>query len=141
MNISTQEDFHELSFYTLAHPDRIYFIHQHIVDAYQAHMANETTKPIGLIFSLIGLYLFIEKGYTGRQVQLAHMKLSNNKQAWPTIELPQLRGNITAKDVLQAQPGMDRDAMIKKWCASVWAAYESSHHTIRSLVKKELDLP
>ena len=32
---SEEELFHELSFYTLAHPDPA-FIHQHIVDAYAA---------------------------------------------------------------------------------------------------------
>jgi hypothetical protein len=64
--------YHELSCYTLAHPDPS-FIHQHIVDAYTAQHARETTKPIALVFALIGLYLHVEKNFTGRQVQRFHM--------------------------------------------------------------------
>ncbi len=69
--MTLQEQYYELSFYTLAHPDKD-FIHQHIVDAYAAQTASEKTKPITIYFSLAGLYLFIEKDYTGRQVQKAH---------------------------------------------------------------------
>ncbi len=123
----------ELSFYSLSHPDAVYFIHQHVVDAYKAQTADENTKPIGLIFSLIGLYLYLEKNYTGRQVQLAHMKLANNKKVWPKIELPKDRGQITITDVLKAEPGEARDLMIKEWCRSVWAAYKTSHETIAAL--------
>ena len=69
MKISTSEEYHELAFYTLAHPDKDYFIHQHIVDAFQAQTADEHSKPIAIIFSLAGLYLSAEKGYSGRTVQ------------------------------------------------------------------------
>ncbi len=76
--MTSQEQFHELSFYTLSLQDK-YFIHQHIVDAYAAQTADINTKPIKIIFSLVGLYLFIEKKYTGREVQLAHMQMAKNK--------------------------------------------------------------
>lgn len=68
------ELYNQLAFYTLAHPDPA-FIHQLLVDAYGAQHADETTKPIAVLFSLIGLYLHLEKGYTGKQVQRAHMRL------------------------------------------------------------------
>jgi hypothetical protein len=138
MQRSTQDQFNELSFYTLAHPDMIYFIHQHVVDAYQAQMANEKTKPIGLTFSLIGLYLYLEKDYTGRQVQQAHMKLAQNKKVWPAFELPISRGEITVSQVLHTAPGAERDSMIKEWCKSVWYSYKNSHETVASLVRREL---
>jgi hypothetical protein len=51
--------FHELSFYTLSHGDPA-FIHQNSVDAYTAQHADETTKPIAVVFALIGLYLHLE---------------------------------------------------------------------------------
>jgi len=57
-NIADSEEFNELSFYSMSHPDRDYFIHQHVVDAYQAQMANEDVKEIAIIFALLGLYLF-----------------------------------------------------------------------------------
>lgn len=86
MQASPQDQFNELSFYTLQHPDQVYFIHQHIVDAYQAQTADQNTKPIALTFSLVGLYLYLEKNYTGRQVQQAHMRMAQHKQTWPTLD-------------------------------------------------------
>jgi Family of unknown function (DUF5946) len=118
--------------------NQVYFIHQHAVDAFAAQTADENTKPIKLTFALIGLYLFLEKGYTGKEVQLAHVKLSQNKKVWPSLELPLHRGNITVSDVLQAEAGEPRDLMIKEWCKSVWAVYESWHQAIATLVKTEL---
>jgi hypothetical protein len=136
--MSPKDELNELSFYTLAHPDTIYFIHQHVVDAFQAQTADKDTKPIGLVFSLVGLYLFMEKGYTGRAVQKAHMTLSQNKKTWPQRSLPVNRGSITVTDVLKSEPGQLRDKMITDWCATVWHAYADWHATIATLVKTEL---
>jgi hypothetical protein len=135
---SPQDQFQELSFYTLAHLDPVYFIHQHAVDAFAAQTADENTKPIKLTFGLIGLYLFLEKGYTGKQVQNAHVKLSQNKKVWPSLERPTDRGNITVSDVLEAEAGEPRDLMIKEWCKSVWAAYQNWHQAIAHLAQTEL---
>jgi hypothetical protein len=128
--------FNELSFYTLSHPDNVYFIHQLIVDAYTAQTANESTKRISLVFSLVGLYLLIEKNYTGRQIQQAHTILSNHKEHLPGIVLPTERGEITIVDVLANKS--NRDEMIKKWCKSVWRSYESSHDQIKQYCVKYL---
>jgi hypothetical protein len=137
---SQKDEFNELSFYTLGHPDTIYFIHQHCVDAFQAQTADKDTKPIGLVFSLIGLYLFIEKRRSGRQVQMAHMKLAQNKKKWPQLPLPTQRGAITVSNALRSEPGQERDQMIREWCASVWNAYGDWHSTIAALAKAELEL-
>jgi hypothetical protein len=138
MEISDQDRFNELLYYTLGHPDMSYFIHQHVVDAYAAQKADGKTKPITIWFSLVGLHLFIDKNYSGRQVQLAHLKLSKNKKSIPTFNLPKRRGMITISNVLAKKPGLERDLMIKKWCISVWKAYKDSHDTVANLVKIEL---
>ena len=121
--------FEELSFYTLLHSDSDYFIHQLIVDAFTAQTANKDTKKISLVFSLVGLYLLIEKNYTGKQIQQAHTVLSNYKDYLPEIKLPENRGEITISEVLKSE--LNRDEMIKKWCSSVWKAYESSKEEIK----------
>jgi len=133
MTDSDQQPYDELSFYTLSLQDKE-FIHQHIVDAYTAQTANENTKPISIVFSLAGLYLCIEKNYTGRQVQLMHMKMAKNKKPWPKIDLPEERGDITVNDVLAISPGPERNEMIKEWCRSVWNAYHDSRQTIIDLL-------
>jgi hypothetical protein len=121
MNIE-QHVYDELCYYTLAHGDPS-FIHQHVVDAFGAQTYNESDKPIKLTFALVGLYLRIEKQFTGKQVQLAHMKLARHKQTWPVFSLPQSRGLITVKDVMAAPAGPERDRMILQWCISIWEAF------------------
>lgn len=119
----TQEAFHILCFYTLAHPDRDYFIHQHVVDAFHAQTATDHSKPISILYSLIGLYLFLEKGFTGKEVQLAHMQLAKNKPPGPSLSLPLERGTMTVVDVIKLPEGAVRDAGIRAWCQTVWDAY------------------
>ena len=128
-----ETEFNELSFYTLAHPDAS-FIHQHIVDAYTAQTANEHTKSIALTFSLAGLYLYLEKNFTGKQVQLFHMYMSKNKRKWPAFILPETRGKITVSEVLATSPGPQRDNMIRKWCKNVWEAYRENRQIVIDLL-------
>lgn len=125
--------FHELCGYTLTR-DRATFVHQHAVDAHAAQTATPATKPIKLTFALAGLYLHLERGFTGLQVQRAHMALARAKHAWPTFPLPADRGALTAADVLVAPPGPERDAAIDAWCAAVWAAYAGSHDAVAALM-------
>jgi hypothetical protein len=138
METADQDLYNELAYYTLGHPDKTYFIHQHVVDAYTAQHADDKTKPIAIIFALAGLYLYLEKNYTGKQVQNAHIQMSKNKKNWPVIKIPEQRGEITILKVLDTPPGNERDFMIKNWCCSVWQAFENSHASIASLVRAEL---
>ncbi len=124
------EKYHELLYYTLSHPNRLFFIHQYIVDAHTAQMAHARTKPISIVYALIGLYLAVEQKYTGKQVQQAHIKLSKSKKGLPKINLPKKRGEITITDVLRVPPGSKRDKMIKQWCASVWKAFGNNSEAI-----------
>ena len=57
--------YNEMAYYTLAHSSPS-FLHQHVVDAHTAQHTDETTKPIAIVFALIGLYLFLEKDFSGR---------------------------------------------------------------------------
>lgn len=133
----SQQLFDELSFYTLAQP-RPPFIHQLAIDAFTAQQADETTRPMAVIFALLGLYLVVEHGFTGLQVQQAHMRLARVPKTWPSLPLPQHRGNVQVADVLAAEPGPARDTMIHAWCEAVWQAWFESRPTIVELVKREL---
>jgi len=131
---SLQHAYDELQYYTLSRGDPG-FIHQHVVDAWAAQHADEHTKPIGLAFALIGLYLRIERGFSGRQVQKVHMKLAQCKRNWPSFALPRDRGSITPIHVMSAQPGPERDQAIDAWCASVWSAFSESHRSVAELLE------
>ena len=117
-----QDALDALAAYTLTHGD-IAFIHQHVVDASAAQHATTDTKPIAIAFALIGLYLHVERGLSGRQVQRAHIMLAKRSRLWPTFPLPEHRGTVTALDVMAAPAGPERDHAIDAWCESVWDAY------------------
>jgi hypothetical protein len=131
----SQQAYDELQCYTLTHgsPD---FIHQHVVDAWAAQHADQHTKPIGLTFALVGLYLHVERGFSGRQVQQVHMELGRRAHDWPLFPLPRERGSVTAGDVMAAPAGPKRDQAIHAWCASVWAAFSECHHLVEELLQK-----
>ncbi len=124
--------YNELCLYTLAHGDPA-FIHQHVVDAFAAQDATPDDKPIRLAFALVGLYLHVEKGFTGREVQLAHMKLGRKKQEWPMFRIPNDRGPIHAATVLAA-PTEQMDKMIHEWCSSVWNAFVDQRKPVERLL-------
>jgi hypothetical protein len=132
---SEREAYDELQCYTLGHGDRS-FIHQHVVDAWAAQHAHERTKPIGLTFALVGLYLHVERGFSGRQVQRVHMALAQRKRNWPSFALPEERGSVTASHVMATAAGAERDQAIDAWCASVWDAFRESHQAVAQLLKQ-----
>ncbi|MFG6093644.1 DUF5946 family protein [Leptothoe sp. ISB3NOV94-8A] len=133
--MSPHEDaYHKLYCYTLAHSDPS-FIHQHVVDAFGAQNASENDRSIGLTFALVGLYLYVEKGFTGKQIQQAHAKLARNKIQWPVFQIPKDCGEINATDALMAVAGVERDQMIHNWCASVWKTFAVNRELVDSLLQ------
>jgi|SRR5579863_7055526 len=123
--------FDEVYVYSMGRPG---FILQHVVDAFAVQTFNNDSKSIALVFGLLGLYLHLEKQFSGRQVQRVHMQLGRAKREWPPIHLPQDRGAITVSDVLAASPGPERDQAIKNWCSSVWNAFSANRQTIIDLL-------
>ena len=45
---------------------------------------------------------------------------------------------LTVRDVLQVPPGEARDARLRQWSASVWAAWAAEHDHVRALVESVL---
>lgn len=126
----------EVSYYTLAH-GRERFIHQHLVDAYGAqHVRRDSRSTIGGAFALGGLYLAIERGFNGRQVQDWHVRAARRSKEWPRFGPPADLGPITIADVHAAQPGPDRDQVLMQWCSSVWAAWAAERNRIREMVER-----
>ncbi len=132
---SEQDAYNELSAYTLTRGDEV-FIHQHVVDAFAAQQADQHTRPITVAFSLAGLYLRVEKGFTGRQVQNAHRQMAREKRAWPRFTLPEHRGAVTACDVLAAPSGVERDKAIDAWCSSIWEAFSMNRDAVVALLRE-----
>jgi Family of unknown function (DUF5946) len=123
----------EMTYYTLAHGDPK-FIHQHLVDAYGAQHVRQSPSSIGAAFTLAGLYLAVERAFTGRQVQKMHMRMARTSKQWPRFDPPEDVGPLTVADVLAVEPGPGRDEKLMKWCASVWSAWSSEHARVRQMV-------
>jgi hypothetical protein len=122
--------FYEITNYTLSKNDPG-FIHQLVVDAYAAQHTGERTRTITTVFALVGLYLATEKGYTGKQVQQAHIKIARVRKDWPRLEPPAYPSKITVMDVLMADTDEKKVGMIKMWSESVWESWEHQHVWIR----------
>jgi len=123
----------EVYLYTMGRPG---FILQHVVDAFAVQRVNDDSKPMGLVFGLVGLYLHVEKQFSGREVQRVHMELGRRKRGWPRVYVPEDRGSMTVADVLAASAGPERDAAIDNWCRSVWTAFGANRETIIALLRE-----
>jgi hypothetical protein len=122
----------ELSTYN-AERARWDFLHQEAVDAYAAQHPGPPAKPISVWFALVGLYLALDRGRTGRQVQRAHMQLGRHKRYWPPLPAPGDLRCMTAGEVLQHPPGEERDAALLRWADDVWSRWVDSHRLIADL--------
>jgi hypothetical protein len=130
-----QDAYDALCAYSLSRGDAE-FLHQHVVDAHTAQRAAPATKPIALAFALLGLYLHVEEGWTGRRVQHAHMSLARGKREWPRLVLPRERGAITAAEVVRVPEGPERDGAVHAWCRSVWEAFAENRGAIVDLLRR-----
>ena len=128
---SVRAAYDEVYAYTMGRPG---FILQHVVDAFAVQTANNASKPISVVFGLVGLYLRVEKQFSGRQVQRVHMELGRRKRDWPRVYLHEDRGAMTVVDVLAASAGPQRDKAIDDWCRSVWSAFGSNHQIVIALL-------
>ncbi|HLJ38031.1 MAG TPA: DUF5946 family protein [Steroidobacteraceae bacterium] len=132
---SLQDAYDELRCYTLELHDAA-FVHQHVVDAFTAQNADAHTRPIALTFALVGLYLAVERQFSGRAVQRVHMELAKRRQVWPVLPLPAQRGHLTVADVLGAPPGAPRAAAIHDWCGCVWQSFQDCRQAVTQLLRE-----
>jgi hypothetical protein len=111
------------------------FIHQLAVDAYAATHVLVGSKPITAVFAVVGLYLVNERGYTGRQAQLAHMRMARTPKQWPRLQPPDVRASMTVWDVLQT-PAQRRQSAIKQWSAAVWQTWQPRCAEVERLARE-----
>jgi hypothetical protein len=123
----------EVSYYTLAHGDPV-FLHQHLVDAYAAQHLRQSPSTIGAAFALTGLYLAVERGFTGRQVQEMHIRMARSAKQWPRFDPADDVGPLTVADVLAVEPGPRRDEKLMDWCASIWRSRLAEQGRVREMV-------
>lgn len=119
--VEVADPYDELAAYTLTRGDQS-FIHQHVADTRAIRTATPETARITVAQALVGLYLHVEHGFTGRQVQRVHQLLANERPEWPAFSLPDDRGRMRVAEVLAEPPGERRDGAIHRWARSTWEA-------------------
>lgn len=129
---------YDLSYYTLSLGDP-FFIHQVAVDTYATQHAGPHVKPISTAFALAGLYLVVERGFTGRQVQRVHMGLARRRGDWPRLDRPEGGATMTVQDVVLT-PDEEKQAAIMDWGRAVWESWKSEEARIAILLGEWLGL-
>ena len=124
----------KLTVFTLSLQDTD-FVHQLVVDTYAAQHSGPDMKPITITFALIGLYLAFERGYTGREVQQAHMALGKKHREWPRFNAPPGKASLTVGDVLQSGKEESYIENIRTWGKSVWYMWQAEHIKVAGLVE------
>ena len=123
------QQYSDLSCYTAARQDPT-FIHQH---------SGGTTRNITVTFGLIGLYLALERGYTGKHVQRPHMQIIQVRRNWPRLEPPVHPAGITVGDVFGAGTDAEKDAMIRQWMTAVWESRADRQGWMRGMTEEQLN--
>jgi hypothetical protein len=116
--------------------------HQLAVDAYGAQHAGGDTGYIRVAYSLVGLYLALERGLTGVQVRDAHQRLGRPDPTWPSFPRPAFSGAVTIVDVAEA--GLrgasfeGHEEAVAAWASSVWSAWANEHDAVARLTARLL---
>jgi len=132
----------EVTAFELRHGWLVGRCHQMTVDAYGAQHAGQTTRPIRVAYSLVGLHLALDRGLTGIQVRDAHSRMGKPDATWPSFARPSGFADRSIVDVaragVQANSPEWHAAAVLEWAKAVWAWWEPAHRDVQRLTEKLL---
>jgi hypothetical protein len=111
---------------------------QTYVDSYGAQHVGPRMAPITIAFALNGLYLVLERGWTGLQVREAHGYLANTVDRWPTFTPPEQVGDLTVFDLSMASSPTEHIEILQRWAHMVWASWEHVHRQVIDMTDAQL---
>ncbi len=106
--------------------------HQLAVDTYGAQHGGGRTPAISVPFSLLGLQLALEAGWSGTAVRAAHQYLAQRDEGWPRFVPPDAPHWLTVAAVATSVTVAEHPQRIQAWAASVWGAWRGDHERVRS---------
>jgi hypothetical protein len=132
----------EILGYEFQHPVMLRY-HQLTVDAYGAQHAGGDAPPIRVAYSLVGLWLALEHGFSAEDVRVVHRRMGHPMPGWPRFEAPQPpRRWLTVLDVAEAgvrqHSGGGHARAAGQWAESVWSAWLTSSPGIDDAVETML---
>ena len=127
----------EVAGFELAHPELVGRFHQLTVDAYGAQHGGIDGRGIRIAYSLVGLHLTLDRGWTGLEVRRAHQAMGRPQPSWPAFLRPADVWTLTVLDVALAgvRTGAvgGHAAAVERWAAAVWAGWAPRHVEIAAL--------
>ncbi|RIX27596.1 DUF5946 family protein [Amnibacterium setariae] len=118
---------HEVLGFEFQHPVMLRY-HQLTVDAYGAQHAGGGAPAIRVAYSLAGLWLALEHGFSAEDVRAVHRRMGHPTAEWPVFEPPRTpRRWLTVLDVAEAGVRQHSDGgharAAGQWAESVWTAW------------------
>lgn len=130
----------EIVAYEAANPAQLLRWHQLTVDAYGAQHTGPRTRTITTAFALNGLYLVLERGFSGTHAREAHGYLAETVPEWPRFAPPSgpPAYAVTVLDVaLAGSPEEHRD-LLMRWGGCAWDAWRHVHAEVAEMTDRQL---
>ncbi len=121
----------------LAHPELVGRFHQLTVDTYGAQHSGGDGRGIRIAYSLVGLHLALDRGWSGLAVREAHQGMGRPQPSWPAFLRPAAVGTLTVLEVglagARAGSVAGHAATVQRWAAAVWADWAPRHAEVAAL--------
>jgi hypothetical protein len=131
----------EVSGFEFEHPVMLRY-HQLSVDAYGAQHAGPPTTAIRLGYSLAGLWLALEHGFSGDEVRAVHANMGHAQAWWPTFEPPTGASRMTVLDVAEQGVRLGSSTghatATRAWAEAVWAGWTAERPAVAADVEELL---
>jgi hypothetical protein len=111
------------------------FKHQIAIDCYGAQHIGGPSKPVTAVYALVGLCLHVERGFSGRQIQAAHMLLARTRSNWPTLSAPATHYRVTVDMVVAAGCASSRAQQLEAWAVCTWEAWRNEQQWVRNIIR------
>lgn len=135
----------EVAGFELANRDLVVRFHQMAVDAYGAQHSGGDGRGIRIAYSLVGLHLALDRGWSGLAVRTAHQRMGRPQPSWPAFAKPRDGGTLTVLDVALAGARADsiagHAAAVQRWAAAVWADWGPLHAEVVALAAQVVRSP
>lgn len=116
--------------------------HQLMVDTYGAQHGGANARSIRIAYSLVGLFLALERGWDGLEVRRAHQRMGKPDPSWPSFDRPPEVGTVTVLDAAEAGVRADSVAghadAVGRWARSAWQAWSAQHRAAGALAERLL---
>ncbi|MFO7697797.1 MAG: DUF5946 family protein [Anaerolineae bacterium] len=108
-------------------------VHALTVDTYAAqHPGTPSRRSIqSVALHLMGLHLALERGYDAQRVIAERQRALRGGATYTLLEPPAEMGPLTILDVHAARDLAEHESVVRRWAASVWAAWAPHHAQIR----------